>query len=75
MFKNAIKVTLPNKNSRIFNVDSSNKEAYNQIINFIETDSKGYKQTKKYKDGVAALDTKINDLLSKYVESDKDALL
>ena len=50
MFKNAIKVTLPNKNSRIFNVDSSNKEAYNQIINFIETDSKGYKQTKKYKD-------------------------
>jgi len=75
MFKNAIKVTLPNKNSRIFNVDSSNKEAYNQIVNFIETDSKGYQQTKKYKDGVAALDTRIDDLLSKYVKSDKDALL
>ena len=75
IFQNAIKVTLPNKNSRIFNVDSSNKEAYNQIINFIETDSRGYKQTKKYKDGVAALDTRIDDLLSKYVESDKDALL
>ena len=75
MFKNAIKITLPNKNSRTFNVDESNENAYDQIINFIETDSKGYKQTKKHKEGVAALDTKIDDLLSKYVASDKDALL
>jgi hypothetical protein len=75
MFTNAVKVTLPNKNSRVFNVNESNKEAYNQIINFIQTDNKGYKQTKKYEQGVEALDSRLNDLISKYVESDKDAML
>ncbi len=75
MFRNAIKVTLPNKNSQTFNVGGSNKDAYSQIINFIETDSKGYKQTKKYKDGVEALDTEITSLMSKYVDSDNGGFL
>jgi len=73
--KSAVEVTLPNGNSKVFNVSEVNKLAPQQIIDFIETDNKGYKQTSTYKTTVAALDEKIDDLLSSYVESEDAALL
>ena len=73
IFTNAVSLKLPSGAKQTFNLGA--KDVADRMIHFLESDPRGYKQTKKYKEEVVELDKVIEPYLKGYKEDPEKGLL
>ena len=75
LITDAVKITLPNGNSRVFNIGMlGDQKGPDKILHFIKSNPRPYSQTKTHKKALKPLDNEIEKDLKRYSENPELAL-